>query len=123
MVYRQLVTCSNSLLPLFFIFDEILVLKNLFLFSFLFFQLSSSFCQINYFQQNVNYTIDVTLNDVENTLEGFEIIHYTNNSPDTLQFIWFHLWPNAYKNDRTAFSEQLLQLGRTDFYFSDEDQR
>ena len=123
MVYRQLVTCSNSLLPLFFIFDEILVLKNLFLFSFLFFQLSSSFCQTNYFQQNVNYTIDVTLNDVENTLEGFEIIHYTNNSPDTLQFIWFHLWPNAYKNDRTAFSEQLLRLGRTDFYFSNEDQR
>jgi hypothetical protein len=37
-----------------------------------------------------------------------------------LSFIWFHLWPNAYKNDRTAFSEQLLKLGRTDFYFSSE---
>ena len=97
-------------------------MKNLVLFGFLYFQLSSSFCQTNYFQQNVNYTIDVTLNDVEHTLDGFEIIHYTNNSPDTLNFIWFHLWPNAYKNDRTAFSEQLLQLGRTDFYFSDEDQ-
>ena len=65
----------------------------------------------------------MTLNDVENTLDGFEIIHYTNNSPDTLHFIWFHLWPNAYKNDRTAFSEQMLQLGRTDFYFSNETMR
>jgi len=71
----------------------------------------------------VNYKIDVSLNDVDNTLDGFEIIDYTNNSPDTLHFIWFHLWPNAYKNDRTAFSEQLLQLGRTDFYFSNNEKR
>ncbi len=77
----------------------------------------------NYFQQKTDYKIDVTLDDVNNTLDGFEIINYTNNSPDTLNFIWFHLWPNAYKNDRTAFSEQLLQLGRTDFYFSNYEQR
>src|SRR5205823_4135564 len=32
-------------------------------------------------------------------------------------------WMNAYKNDRTAFSEQLLKNDRTDFYFSDEDKR
>lgn len=76
-----------------------------------------------YFQQRMNYKIDVTLNDTDNTLDGFEIINYTNNSPDTLGFIWFHLWPNAYKNDRTAFSEQMLQLGKTDFYFSDNDKR
>lgn len=89
----------------------------------LFYWNTPSFCQTNYFQQQVNYTIDVTLNDVDNTLDGFEIINYTNNSPDTLKFIWFHLWANAYKNDRTAFSEQMLQLGRTDFYFSDEKMR
>jgi hypothetical protein len=71
----------------------------------------------------VDYTIDVSLNDVENTLDGFETINYSNNSPDTLTYIWFHLWPNAYKNDRTAFSEQMLKLGITDFYFSDESKR
>jgi hypothetical protein len=79
--------------------------------------------QQKYFQQQVDYKIDVTLNDVDKTLDGFEVINYTNNSPDTLRFIWFHLWPNAFKNDKTAFSEQLLKLGRTDFYFSDESQR
>ena len=85
----------------------------------------TAFCQNNktYFQQKVDYKIDVTLNDIDNTLDGYELINYTNNSPDTLRFIWFHLWPNAYKNDRTAFSEQLLQLGRTDFYFSDNEER
>ena len=90
---------------------------------FLYFQIPRSFCQRTYFQQQANYTIDVTLNGLEKTLDGFEIIDYTNNSPDTLHYIWFHLWPNAYKNDKTAFSEQLLQLGRTDFYFSDEAKR
>ena len=76
-----------------------------------------------YWQQQVNYTIDVTLNDKDRTLDGFLKMQYSNHSPDTLTFIWIHCWPNAYKNDRTAFSEQLLGNGRTDFYFSDPEQR
>jgi len=76
-----------------------------------------------YWQQQVNFTIDVTLNDKDHSLDGFEKITYTNNSPDTLHYIWFHVWPNAYKNDKTAFSEQLLINGRTDFYFSNKEQR
>ncbi len=76
-----------------------------------------------YWQQKVDYTIDVSLNDKEKTLDAFERIIYTNNSPDTLHFIWFHLWPNAYKNDRTAFSDQLLENGNTKFYFADKEQR
>src|SRR4051812_24218062 len=76
-----------------------------------------------YFQQKVNYIIDVTLNDKEKTLDAFEKLTYYNNSPDTLHFLWFHLWPNAYKNDRTAFSDQLLANGNTKFYFSQKDDR
>ncbi len=79
--------------------------------------------QNNYWQQQVNYTIDVSLNDTDNTLQAFEKIEYINNSQDTLHFIWFHLWPNAYKNDRTAFSEQFLKNDETDFYFSGEEKR
>ena len=81
----------------------------------------SAFSQ--YWQQEVNYTIDVSLNDKEHTLNGFEKIEYINNSPDTLKFIWFHIWPNAYKNDKTAFSDQLLENGNTKFYFSDKEQK
>lgn len=76
-----------------------------------------------YFQQKADIQIKASLNTVEKTLDGFISIHYTNNSPDSLSFIWMHLWPNAYKNDQTAFSEQLLQNGRTDFYFSDDSKR
>jgi len=76
-----------------------------------------------YWQQQVNYTIDVTLNDKDHSLDGFEKIEYINHSPDTLRFIWFHLWPNAYKNDKTAFSDQLLENGNTKFYFSDKEEK
>ena len=84
---------------------------------------SVAHCQPGYWQQEADYTIQVRLNDIENTLDGFVKIKYTNHSPDTLSYIWFHLWPNAFKNDRTAFSEQMLQNRRTDFYFSERDDK
>jgi hypothetical protein len=96
--------------------------RLLFLFLFLG-QVFTANCQKPYFQQQVNYKIDVTLNDQNNTLDAFEKLEYTNNSPDTLFFIWFHLWPNAFKDDKTAFSDQTLQNGNTNFYFSDNDKR
>ncbi len=76
-----------------------------------------------YFQQAVDYQITARLNPNEKSLDGNIRMVYKNESPDTLHFIWFHLWPNAYKNDKTAFSEQFLQLGNTNFYFSDEEKR
>ena len=76
-----------------------------------------------YWQQQVNCIIDVSLNDKEHTLDGFEKIEYFNNSPDTLKFIWFHLWPNAYKNDKSAYSDQALENGNVKFYFSDKEER
>lgn len=82
-----------------------------------------TYSQNQYWQQQVNYTIDVSLNDIEHSLTGFETIIYSNNSPDTLTFIWFHLWPNAYKNDKTAFSDQLLENGNTNFYFSSKEEK
>ncbi len=79
--------------------------------------------QSQYWQQELHYKIDVSLDPVKKTLDGYLQLVYHNHAPDTLKYIWFHLWPNAYKNDRTAFSEQLLQNGRTDFYFAAESKR
>lgn len=76
-----------------------------------------------YFQQQVNYTISVTLNDQNHTLKGFETIEYINHSPDTLHYIYFHLWPNAYKNHSTCLAKQFLQLGEKDFHFSKPEDR
>lgn len=76
-----------------------------------------------YWQQQVNFLIEVSLNEKEKSLDGYERLEYINNSPDTLSYIWFHVWPNAYKNDKTAFSEQLLRNGNTKFYFSDKEEK
>lgn len=92
----------------------------LFVFSFLYI---IGVAQKPYWQQQVNYTITVTLNDAEHTLDGQETMEYINNSDDTLRFIWIHLWMNAYKNDRTAFTNQQLENGSTDFYFSNEEDK
>ena len=62
--------------------------------------------EAEYFQQNVDYNIEVSLNDTNHTLSAFEKLIYSNNSPDTLGFIWFHIWPNAYKDDSTAYAKQ-----------------
>ncbi|NOZ48328.1 MAG: M1 family metallopeptidase [Chlorobi bacterium] len=74
----------------------------------------------NYFQQEVNYEIHVSLNDQNNSLKGNITIEYTNNSPDKLSFIYFHLWPNAYKNNNTALARQTITLGDLDFYYASD---
>jgi hypothetical protein len=71
-----------------------------------------------YFQQKVDYKIEVELDDVNHFLTGDIEIKYTNNSTDTLSYLYFHLWPNGYKNQQTAFAKQLLNSGRLDFHFS-----
>ena len=69
-------------------------------------------------QQQADYAIKVSLNDKANYLFGFETITYTNNSPTTLNEIYIHLFPNAYKNHTTAFALQKINQGKTDFYNS-----
>ena len=71
-----------------------------------------------YFQQAVHYTIQATLDDQRHTLTGQWTLQYTNQSPDTLSFIYCHVWANAYQNRQTAFAKQLLRQGRLDFHFA-----
>jgi hypothetical protein len=63
-------------------------------------------------QQEVNYTIKVTLDDQLHMLRGSEEFVYTNNSPATLNSLYIHLWPNAYKDKHTALAKQLMMSGK-----------
>ncbi len=69
-------------------------------------------------QQHVAYTISVKLDDNKNALDGQISMVYSNNSPDVLNQIYMHVWPNAYANRNTAFAKQHLENGKTDFYFA-----
>ncbi|GAC05926.1 M1 family metallopeptidase [Paraglaciecola chathamensis] len=52
-----------------------------------------------YWQQEVDYKIKVHLNEEKRRLEATESITYTNNSPDTLRYLWLQLDQNKFKND------------------------
>jgi len=52
-----------------------------------------------YWQQDVHYTINAELIDSENVIKGTEKITYTNNSPDDLNHVFFHLYQNAFEPD------------------------
>jgi len=73
----------------------------------------------DYFQQQVNYKIHVTLNDRKHELNGFESVEYINNSPDTLGFLYFHLWPNAYSDNRTELARELFRANGKSKLFND----
>ena len=74
-----------------------------------------------YFQQEVNYKIDVSLNDTLHELTAFEQIEYTNNSPDTLYFLYFHLWPNAYSDNKTPLARQIFAFKGKQKLFNDSE--
>lgn len=74
-------------------------------------------------QQRVEYTINVSLDDVNHVLRGDEEFTYYNESPDTLTELYIHLWPNAYKNNETAFGKQKIENGKTDFYYLPDEDR
>ncbi len=76
-----------------------------------------------YFQQEVNHRIHVTLDDENHLLNAAINTQYINNSPDTLSELYFHLWPNAYSGNQTAFARQKLENGDRDFYFATEEER
>ncbi|MCU0421793.1 MAG: M1 family metallopeptidase [Bacteroidia bacterium] len=49
-----------------------------------------------YWQQDVHYTINATLVDTANRVDGNLTLIYYNNSPDTLTEVYFHLYQNAF---------------------------
>ncbi|TNE54194.1 MAG: M1 family peptidase [Bacteroidetes bacterium] len=59
-----------------------------------------------YWQQEVNYQINVKLDDVHHRLDAWIEMEYINHSPDELKDIYIHLWPNAYRNSETALGRQ-----------------
>ena len=51
----------------------------------------------NYWQQHVDYQMDIDMNVEDFTFKGTQKIVYTNNSPDTLNKVYYHLFFNAFR--------------------------
>lgn len=90
--------------------------KYLYIFLFL---LSSSYTDArSYWQQEVHTRIEVTLDDQQHLLRGYIEMEYINHSPDTLHYLYMHLWPNAYLHDHTPYARQQYRFGTTGFYYA-----
>ncbi len=51
----------------------------------------------NYWQQHVDYTMEVDMNVKTYQYTGSQKLVYTNNSPDVLNRVFYHLYPNAFQ--------------------------
>ncbi|HEU4641276.1 MAG TPA: M1 family metallopeptidase [Gemmatimonadaceae bacterium] len=51
----------------------------------------------DYWQQRADYRITATLDTAEQAVSGHVAVTYTNNSPDTLRFVWMQLDQNLYE--------------------------
>lgn len=48
-------------------------------------------------QQRVHYEMDITLQADRHLMQGFQRLTYTNHSPDTLRYVFYHLYFNAFQ--------------------------
>ncbi|MEE9439443.1 MAG: M1 family metallopeptidase [Saprospiraceae bacterium] len=63
-------------------------------FSFFIINVSAQNC---YWQQSADYKMDIDFDVKKNKFKGEQIITYTNNSPDVLENIFYHLYYNAFQ--------------------------
>lgn len=70
--------------------------KAVFLPLFLLFS-SSLFAQPDRWQQRIKYNMNIDMNVQTNQYKGKQTIQYWNNSPDTLDRVFFHLYWNAFQ--------------------------
>ncbi|OYU79839.1 MAG: peptidase M1 [Flavobacterium sp. BFFFF1] len=74
-------------------------MKKEIIFAILWLTVINTYAQKNsgYWQQHVNYKMDVFMDVSNYNYKGSQKLVYTNNSPDTLKRVFFHLYPNAFQ--------------------------
>lgn len=77
------------------------------------------FVNAQYFQQDVVFDINASL-DSNHTIIATTDITYTNNSLNEIDTFFIHLWANAFSDKLSAFSEQSIRTGNLDFYFASD---
>ncbi|MEO0126173.1 MAG: M1 family metallopeptidase [candidate division WOR-3 bacterium] len=76
-----------------------------------------------FWQQKVDYKISCILDDENNTLKITEVLTYHNNSPVSLETLYFHLYANAYRDNNTTFAKELKKMGSYKFLKAKKSER
>ena len=69
----------------------------------------------------LRYEIWVTLDPAEKMLHGRETIRWTNTTRDTVPDVWFHLYWNAFKNEKSALMAEARQDDLPGTFHGDSD--
>ncbi len=86
--------------------------KKLFLFVFASIVFANfSNAQADRWQQHIDYKINAALDVTTNLVKGTEELIYTNNSPDTLRKVYFHMYWNAFAPN-SAMDIRSRELGK-----------
>ena len=67
-------------------------------------------------QQTVDHDIEVRLDEKQKVLQAQQTVTYTNQSPVTLNEIWFHIWPKAFSSRTSAYGKEAVVKGNKRFY-------
>lgn len=97
-----------------------LPLQGLFLLVVLHCSAAVAFSQPSRWQQHVKYTMTVDVDAAANRFAGQQRLEYTNNSPDTLKKLFYHLYwnafqPNSMMDARSRHLGTVLVNGRPDW--------
>jgi hypothetical protein len=63
-----------------------------------------------YWQQDISYKIKADINEETDVISGSLTMDYFNNSPDTLRYVFFHLYQNAFQPG--SYLDQLQKQNR-----------
>ena len=66
-----------------------------------------------YWQQQVDYVMDVKLDEDKKRIIASETINYINNSPDTLRYLWVALDQNRFKDGSMARMSEIASAAGT----------
>ncbi|ANI90018.1 peptidase M1 [Arachidicoccus ginsenosidimutans] len=67
-----------------------------------------------YWQNSASYTIHATLNEPDTTISGNVSIDYTNNSPDTLNYLWLQIDQNIFDQSSRGVATTVIGGDRFD---------
>ena len=74
-----------------------------------------------YWQQQVDYNIEVTLDDENQRIDGEERILYKNNSPDELRYLWLQLDQNVRALDSDSYKIRESRINERSSFGSIQD--
>lgn len=66
----------------------------------------------NYWQNRADYKINASMDDQQHSVKGDVVITYTNNSPQSLSFVWLQLDQNIYSQQSRGVATTALSGGR-----------